>query len=202
MKLTAAQKLIAAIVAFVVVIALAVFLLIVPQFGRMARLDDDIAQAEQDVKDAQSLLAQRQSIKQRSSETEAKLLRLANELPENPELPGFIIDLQDTLNDSGLEFVSMEPSEPEDRDGGFRAISVDIAMKGRWQDIVDVLQRLRRLTRQVRIVSFEVIPVNESAEETQPAGTGPSLEAEMTIEVYSMIPPGSQTTTVPAAPTQ
>lgn len=201
MKLTAAQKLIAAIVVLVVLVALAVFLLIVPQFSKMSRLDADIAQAEQDVSDAQSLLEQRQTIKSRSAETEAQMLRIMNELPETPELPSLIIDLQDTMNESGLEFASMEPSEPEDR-SGFRAIVIDLRMAGSWQDVVDILQRLRRNTRQVRIVSFTAERDDQASAEVTVTTGPPTLTVEMELEVYSMIPPGSTTTTVPAAPTQ
>ncbi|MDP2233670.1 MAG: type 4a pilus biogenesis protein PilO, partial [Actinomycetota bacterium] len=112
MKLNSTQKLIAVIVGAVILAALAVFLIIVPQLSAMGRLDTQIDQSEQDVAAARTLLSQRQQIKLNSSQTETQLLRLANELPESPQLPEFIIELQDTINESGLEFSTLEPTEP------------------------------------------------------------------------------------------
>lgn len=199
MKLTSTQKLIAVIAGVVIVAALVVFLLIVPQFSAMGRLDTQILQAEQDVAAARTLLSQRQQIKMNSAQTETQLLRLANQLPESPELPGFIIELQDALNESGLEFSTLEPEDPVPNTG-YQAIPIAISVNGAWPDIVDLMSRLRRITRQVRIVEFTVDPVAPDAEATATASAAPELDAQITIEIYTIDPTMSQETTVPAAP--
>jgi len=199
MKLTSTQKLIAVIAGVVILIALVVFLLIVPQLSAMSRLETQILQAEQDVAAARTLLSQRQQIKMNSAQTETQLLRLSNELPESPELPGFIIELQDALNESGLEFSTLEPADPVPNTG-YQAIPLTISVKGAWPDIVDLMSRLRRITRQVRIVEFTVDPTAPSAEETVSASAAPQLDAQITIEIYTIDPTMSQETTVPAAP--
>jgi len=199
MKLNSTQKLIAVIVGVVVIAALAVFLLIVPQLSAMGRLDSQIAQSEQDVAAARTLLSQRQQIKMNSAQTETQLLRLANELPESPELPGFIIELQDTLNESGLEFSMLEPSDPVPYTG-YQAIPMTITVKGAWADVVDLMSRLRRVTRQVRIVEFAVDPEPADTETTATVTTAPPLTAEIAIEIYTINPATSQETSAPAAP--
>lgn len=198
MTLTSTQKLIAAIVGVVVLAALAVFLLIVPQFSAMSRLDQQISQAEQDIAAAKTLLGQRQQIKQRSAETEAQLLKIMNELPETPELPAFIIELQDAVNESGLDFESLEPGQVKDPENGFRTISVDITVSGRWQDVVDLLGRLRRVVRQVRIVTITVTPIEESTEGTQTVNAPQRVAAQFNLQIYSLaLNTGAA---VPAAP--
>lgn len=199
MTLTSTQKLIAAIVGVVVLAALAVFLLILPQFSNLSRLDQQISQAEQDIASAKTLLGQRQQIKQRSAETESQLLKIMNELPETPELPAFIIELQDAVNESGLDFASLEPGEVKEPENGYRTISVDITVQGRWQDIVDLLGRLRRIVRQVRIVSLTISPVEESAEETVTANAPQQVTAQFNLQIYSLAT-NSGATAVPAAP--
>jgi len=199
MKLTSTQKLIAVIAGVVILVALVVFLLIVPQLSAMGRLDTQILQAEQDVAAARTLLSQRQQIKMNSAQTETQLLRLSNELPESPELPGFIIELQDALNESGLEFSTLEPEDPVPNTG-YQAIPLTISVKGAWPDIVDLMSRLRRITRQVRIVEFTVDPIAPNAEETATVSAAPELDAQITIEIYTIDPTMSQETTVPAAP--
>ena len=201
MKLTSGQKLIAAIVGVVVLAALAVFLLIVPQFTALSRLADQVSQAEQDIASAQTLLEQRQQIKQRSAETEAQLLKIMNEMPETPELPAFIIELQDAANESGLTLDRLEPGEVEDPANGYRTITLDIGVMGRWQDVVDFLGRLRRVTRQIRIVNFTVTGAEVTETTTETANAPLPVVVEMTLEVYSMAST-TGTATVPAAPTQ
>ena len=201
MKLNSTQKLIAVIVGAVVLAALAVFLLIVPQLTAMGRLDTQIDQSEQDVSAARTLLAQRQQIKLNSAQTETQLLRLANELPESPQLPEFIMELQDTINESGLEFSTLEPSPPV-ANQGYKAIPITITVQGTWQDIVDLMSRLRRITRQVRITEFSVFPgeLDPAAETTTTVSVAIPLRAEIVVEIYTIDPVTSQETTVPAAP--
>lgn len=202
MKLTSSQKLIFAIVAVVVIAALAVFLLVVPQISAMGRLDSEIEQADSDLAAAQTLLDRRQESKSRSAETESRLLRLLNELPESPEMPGLIIELQDAVNESGLEFVSITPQEPEAQEG-YSAVLLEMQLTGRWEDYVDLLQRLRRLTRQVRIVGFEV---NRLVEEDA-ADTTSTVEPEnlvtgiINIEVYTLAEPQAASSGSVPAPT-
>lgn len=199
MKLTSTQKLIAVIAGVVILGALVVFLLIAPQLSAMGRLDTQILQAEQDVAAARTLLSQRQQIKMNSAQTETQLLRLSNEMPESPEMPAFIIELQDALNESGLEFSTLEPQDPVPNTG-YQAIPITISVNGAWQDIVDLMSRLRRITRQVRIVEFTVDPVAPDAEATATASTATELDAQITIEIYTIEPATSQETSAPAAP--
>ncbi|MDP2182443.1 MAG: type 4a pilus biogenesis protein PilO [Actinomycetota bacterium] len=206
MKLTTQQKLIIAILLIVLVAVAAVFLLIVPQFGALGDLDDQIAQAQQDQKDASLLLETRKEKKLRASETDVKLMRLANELPETPELPAMIIELQDVVNESGLEFASLTPGEPTQRPSDaaaepeYWAIPVSLTVRGTWQDTVDVIQRLRRLTRQMRIVNFSTSRY-EPDTDLLPSRT--FVETSIQLEAYSLATKQEgPDKTVPPAPGQ
>ncbi len=197
MNLSSGQKLIAAIVLIVLVAAAVFFLLILPQFSRMSSLDQDISDAEIDIQAAQTLLKQRQQLKAESATTETQLLMLSNMLPEHPEMPGLIIELQDTVNASGLEFVRVAPSDPEPIDFGYTAVLSELVVRGKWQDVVDLLQRLRRITRQLRVVDFEVyqyIPDDANADNLNET----LVEATINIEVYVMPRATDATGTVPA----
>ncbi len=200
MNLSPSQKLIIAIVLIAVVAAAALFLLIVPKFTQMATLDDQIAQAADEIDSARSLLSQRQEVKARSPQTEAQLLALANQLPESPEMPGLIIELQDTVNTSGMEFISIQPGEPEAIEGGYTAIASEMVVIGRWQDCVDLLQRLRRITRQIRILEFRVEVFEDDDPDADATDTDKPTEVQATIvvEVYTMAQSSEASATVPA----
>lgn len=202
MNLSSGQKLIIAVVLIAVVAAAVFFALILPEYQKMASLDDDIAASEAEIDSARAQLEQRQAVKARSPQIEAELLALANELPENPEMPSLIIELQDTVNTSGMEFVSIQPREPEVRDGGYIAIPSEMVAVGTWQDCVDLLQRLRRITRQVRIVEFTTEVYEDPNATEESADTTTEVQVVILIEVYTMTDAADSSTAAPPAPSE
>ncbi|MBE0417361.1 MAG: type 4a pilus biogenesis protein PilO [Coriobacteriia bacterium] len=200
MKLSYRNKLILAGAAAVLLAVLVFVLLVLPQFQRLRTYDDQIAEADRQISQAQSLLAQRQAVKARSAETEAKRIRLANQMPETPELPSLIIELQDTVNEAGLEFASLTPSEPSQAEAGYSEITMAMLVRGTWQDTVDLMQRLPRLTRQVRIVGFSTA-VQQTRDKDEDDDTN-VVETGLTIRVYTMPAEITQPATSPAPDTE
>jgi len=197
MKLSYRNKLLIASAIVVVLAVIAFVLLILPQFGALSDLDSQIADADVGVSQAQALLTQRQSIKARAAETEATRMRLANQMPETPELPSFIVELQDTINAAGLEFASIAPNSPMlVTDEQFTAIDIAITVRGTWQDTVDLLNRFRSLTRQVRVASFSVTRLEPGDEAS--ADTPNRVESAIALQVYTM--PSDIAPPAPATP--
>lgn len=194
MKLSYRNKLILAGAVVVLLAVLVVVLLVLPQFRQLRTYDDQLAEADRQIQQAQTLLAQRQEVKSRSAETEAKRMRLANQMPETPELPSLIIELQDTVNDSGLEFASLTPNEPVVAEPGYSEVELTLLVRGTWQDTVDFMQRLPRLVRQVRVVGYRTA-LQPSRDQEETDGTI-VVETSMTIRVYMM----PSEITPPAAP--
>lgn len=204
MKLAPKQKLLAIVAGLAVVAGLIIAFLIVPQFTRLSSLESDVMNAQSEADAARALLEQRQDIKTRSGETETQRLRLANQLPQSPELPTFIIELQDTINESGLEFSELSPAAPEDSGLGYTTIGLTLTVRGEWRDVVDLTQRLRRVVRQIRIVSFDVSQVPRETQEGTPTPGVPAppqlVTVTMDIEIYSLTPPQPPAPQTPPAP--
>lgn len=188
MKLSPRDQLIIAIVAIVLVTGVAIFMLVVPQFGRLKQLDTDIAKADQEIQQAQALLNRRQGAKSQAAYTQAQLIRLANELPDAPELPSLIIELQDTANESGLEFSRIIPETPK-VDTGYSTLGLALNMRGEWSDIIEFSRRVSRLRRQVRVTSVTLVPVQGAAseEDTTTDEDAPQLvDATLRVEAYML----------------
>ncbi len=196
MKLSYNNQLILVGVMLLVLAGVVVGLLIVPQIRAIAEVDERLAEADVQISQAQALLAQRQSIKARAAETEAKRMRLANQMPEAPELPSLIVELQDNVNAAGLEFASITPAQPSLLEEGYSEILITMLVRGTWADTVDLLQRLPRLTRQVRISTFNVSEYEPPAAEGETPSTENLVQTSMTIRVYTM----PSTIEAPAAP--
>lgn len=194
MKLTTKNKLILmAALVVVVALALAAFL-VYPQFGKIASLDSQIEEAQAQIDQAKVLLEQRQAVKARAAETEAELLRLQNELPESPEIASLIIELQDTANEAGVEFVTLTPDDPV-QVTGYSSVKMKMKTQGIWADTIDFMRRVSKLTRQVRIVGFTAQPIPQTAgSEDDEQG----VEMVADLEVYTLASAQSAGAAAPA----
>lgn len=201
LKLSPRDALIAALVGIVAVAGLVVAFLIVPQFSKVQKLDAEIQQVEGQIQEARLVLERRQGAKEGSAQTQAQLLALANKMPDAPEMPSLIIELQDTANESGLEFVKLAPSLPE-ADQGFTRIPIDLKATGQWEDIIEYVRRLSRLDRQVRLLTVTIEPgASVVSAGTPPANSNSTLEADIKIEAYTLAATNGAAAP-PPAPTQ
>jgi type IV pilus assembly protein PilO len=195
------DQLIVTAIGLVIVLGLVVGFLVVPQFGKLASLDQEIEQAQADVAVQQSLLTQREEMKDRAAETDAKTLKLGNLVPDRPDLPSLIIELQDIAFASGVKLTAITPSDPTTATAGtYMVIPIDMTVQGTWTDTVDYLQRIPRLARGVRTMEFAATVVE--ADDTNDLSPY-SEQTLVKIEAYSL--PSTPTAGAPApapAPTQ
>ncbi|MBN2404714.1 MAG: type 4a pilus biogenesis protein PilO [Coriobacteriia bacterium] len=186
------QMIIAGVLILLVTVAVVAFG-IMPLFQEASDIDTEMAAADTQMQTAEALVQRRLDAKARSAENEVALMQIANQLPESPELPSVIIELQDTANATGLDFVQITPAPLEEsEDGTYQIGSLVVVLHGEWADIIEYTRKIDKLSRGVRTTlgSFERV------EETDEAGLTTSyISAQMTLEVYVM----GSTATAPAA---
>jgi len=184
----------------VLVVVAMIALLIYPSYKKLGELDAQISQAQADVSTAKSLLAQRQAIKDRSAQTDAKWLALANQVPDNPDLPALIIELQDAAFDSGVQLVAVTPGKPASL-GTYASVPMDIEILGTWADTVDYAQRIAKLSRGLRILLMSSAVTDNSTQASRQNAELPDYfeDSRFSIEAY-MIPATSTTSTTTAVP--
>jgi len=197
MKLAARDKLLITIGVIAVVLVLLVVFLVVPQFGKVSDLNSQIDQANSDIASAQSLLEQRQQIKSRAAQTDAELLKLLSAMPGDPELPGFIIELQDLCIESGVWLDAITPAEAIQEEG-FSSVTLRMRTIGSWADTVEFMRRVNGLTRQTRTIEFDTAP-DLAAEHPTPLPDHP-VRTEFQLEVYYIPTSATATGTPPATP--
>lgn len=185
MKLTSMQKMIIAIVAIVALAVLAVVLLIVPRFAELSALDVEAQSAQQSLQQAQALLGQLEQAKARASETQAELLKLGTEVPDSPQLPTLIIEMQDISNASGITLSRIGPQVPVAAAGkGFSEIVLDTTIQGTWADLLDYLRRLNKTTRLLRITDISITPVAAATETTATMQAEQKVNATVKMKAY------------------
>lgn len=186
MKLTFKQKLIAAILAIVVTTALVVAFLIVPQFSQISVLNSQQKEIELKIQTDKNTLAQLEELKNGAATTESKLLQIGTEMPDSPQLPTLIIEMQDIANKSGVTITTFTPAQPvADVGGQYNRIAMSVQIVARWDDLLDYLRRINKMTRLLRITNITANPT-QSAETTASIGEEKTLTVSLGIDAYSM----------------
>jgi type IV pilus assembly protein PilO len=189
MRISATQMMIAAGVLALIVAGAAIFLLVVPQFAQLGDLETRRVAAEQTMSQTQATLAQLEQVKRGASETQAQLIRISNEVPDSPELPTLVLELQNAADSAGLDFQSIKPNTPVDMNIGYKEISIQMKLQGRWADVLDFLRRTQKMTRGVRMVSVELLPASlatGSTATTPTPDTPIDLTTNLSMKVYVM----------------
>ena len=186
-RLSAQTQMILAIVVIVVVAAAFVMLGIVPVFQESAALNDKIAQAEMDLQSARTLVQRRQAAKAEAAANQVELMKLANRVPDSPQLPTVIIQLQDAANAAGLEFAQISPQSVEPGEEvaagevpAFSKVAISVVLRGSWADVIEFTRKLDAMERAIRITASNFANVPESEEQDR------YVEANITLEVYVM----------------
>jgi len=204
-KLTPRNKLILVSVVAGIVVALLFVVLVLPQFAKLSESQKQIEEAEKQAQAASALLDQRREVKNAASVTDATLIQLNNAVPENPELPSLIIELQDVAYSTGVSLRAVVPGTPIQNEGeDYFTIPIDLETWGTWSDSLDFLQQIGGIQRQTRTVEFEALPLEETAANDAGIDLPPYYQVKITtkLEAY-VIAPSTESTTEPApAPVQ
>ena len=122
----------------VVVVAVAwFFLLFKPLTNKLSVAGAQLTQVTQAYDTATSVeLPKLQSYQKTAPQTESDLLRLNKMMPGEAGIPSVIIEIQQTAQQSGLDFVSITPGTP------FAVETMSLTFTGRYYDLEDFLFRL------------------------------------------------------------
>lgn len=201
MKLSPRNTLLVTALGVALVIVALAGVLVVPQFSRISTLDGELAQAEQESESARFLLEQRREVRDRAAVTDAKLMQLSTAFPEDPELTSVIIEMQDLAYDVEVDLRAVEPQTVIiEGDGTYLSVPITIEFLGEWAECVDYLDKLTKLSRQLRVVEFTAVPVDPSDITDIDLDLDTyATQVSATVEVYS-VPKAEMSSSAPPAP--
>lgn len=161
--------------------------------AQLAQLDSEVARLEE--------------IQSRAPEIERELLELSRRVPEQPEIPTLVVQVQEIAEEAGVTQLLVQPEDPtEPEDGGdYTVVPVTMSFEGTYDQLQDFLLRLRNLTRLVTVetIVYEVAEEEEGeegedGEAQQSPGEDRTLQIEVGAEVYAQ--PGEGGIQTNAAP--
>jgi len=173
------------VVGFLVVAAGGWFLLIGPQRSKAADLDHQIADTQSAIDAAQALTLE---AKKGAKIRVADLYRLTKAMPDQVDMPGILLELNQVASDSGITFEQITPSTTATPISGYLAVPITVEFQGNFYDLSDFLYRLRNLVdiRQGTLdASGRLFAIDEVdfAEAPPPPGF-PEIRAHLVIDAF------------------
>jgi type II secretory pathway pseudopilin PulG len=118
------------------------FMLIRPQHAKASNLDHQIADTNSAIDAARALTLE---AKKGAQIRVADLYRLTKAMPDQVDMAGILLELNQVAEDSGITFEQITPSATATPISGYLAIPITVEFQGNFYDLSDFLYRLRNL---------------------------------------------------------
>lgn len=177
------------------------FVLIGPQRSKATELDTQIADTNNAISAAHALTLE---AKKGALIRVADLFRLTKAMPDQTDMPGILLQLNQVAEDSGISFEQITPATTAIPISGYLAIPITVEFQGNFYDLSDFLYRLRNLV-DVRRGALDAtgrlfaIDSIEFAEAPPPPGF-PEIRAHLVIDAFVFGTGTAPTVPGPAAP--
>lgn len=197
-----AVALLVAVLASVVILAACYFLLVGPRKGAIDKKQKEVEAVDQKIQAEKATYKELLNIKNRSAEYEAKLAYLQSIIPQEPELPSLIRNLQaaaDPGSGAGLPWLSFSPGEVGAGEGGatYSSYTFSMTVGGFYDEVVDLIYRMERFPRAVVINSVNITASTGFLQRTFSPNIG-VVQAELTAKTFTFAAPAGAA--APAAP--
>ena len=178
--------------------------LVAPKHAASAELDAQIAETGVLVAQAR---AQSNGASQPPKIAVADIFRLAKAMPSKVDMPGILLELSQTADETGISFDSITPSAPI-ANTGYVTVPVTLVFSGNFYELSDFLFRLRtlvsvhdrRLQATGRLFSVERVSFAESPE------SFPDIQATLGLNAFvygtdaaAGVPAAATTTPAPSS---
>jgi type IV pilus assembly PilO-like protein len=158
------------------------FLVISPKKSEAVRLDEQIAATSVELQAARAANAAQNDAQPIAV---ADIFRLAKAMPNNPDMPGILLELSRVAEETGIHFTSIVP-QSAGVVGSYQSMPIDVSFDGSFYALSDFLFRLRTLVSvrrgelhaAGRLFSVERVDFSEGS-------TGfPTLTAALKLQAY------------------
>lgn len=154
-QLPLSQKVLLAVIGFVLLGAALGYLLLMPLWTESKLLKEDIEKEKIKLVQIQQTKAQIARFKQELAEMDARYKQIQIMLPEAKEIPRLLKNVSNLGQQQGLEFLLFKP-EKENNKEFVAEIPVTLHLKGPYHQIGVFFDRIRRLPRMVNIKQLEM----------------------------------------------
>jgi hypothetical protein len=161
------------------------FLVLGPQRSKAADVDKQIADTNSAIDAARALTVE---AKKGAQIRVADLYRLTKAMPDQTDMAGIILELNQVAEDSGITFENISPSTTATPISGYLAIPITVEFQGNFYDLSDFLYRLRNLVdvrRGTLDATGRLFAIDEvDFAEAPPPPDFPQIRAHLVIDAF------------------
>ena len=161
---------------FLLVIGLFVWLLYIPKYKNISKLETDLQSLRTQLRKAKADARDLKKFQDKMKKAEARFRKAKKSLPEKEEIPSLLSSISQSGQDSGLEFLLFQP-KGERRKDFYAEIPVNIKVTGRFHNVALFFDKVARLPRVVNIQNIRL----------KPSKGGKSLTTSCTAVTYKFI---------------
>jgi type IV pilus assembly protein PilO len=190
------------------------FLLLGPLLNNLDERAQERSDKEAQLANLQQDVAQLEGVRRNAPELERQLLEYSKRIPEEPEIPTLVVQIEEIARASGVTQLSIVPGSPGSPPGGgnYSVLPITMTFEGTYEELQEFTRRVDNLVRLVTIndVTYCRVPIldtehsclieaDEAAETTVDQGVEALLQVQLEADVYfqpSDVPAG----TAPVAP--
>lgn len=166
----------------VVILAAYWFLLLSPLRGKIADTNSQIASEQTKLAENQARLAQMEQTRAEGKQNQGRLIELSKMVPQTPELPSLLLQIQDLATEAGIDFLTITPEQPTDL-GSFLVINLTLEMEGRYFDVNDFLYRAEQMAAGPgRILAPKQVELSLAG--TPESTASPKLKVNITLQAF------------------
>jgi type IV pilus assembly protein PilO len=174
------------VLGIVLLIVIYYFLLLSPLLQRLDEQaqareakQDQLAQVQQEVNELEE-------VRQNSPDIERQLLELSKRIPAQPQIPTFVVQVQEIADASGVTQLSVdpEPSLAPEGGGDYRVVPVTMQFNATYDEMQDFLLRTRNLARLVTVTNVSYTRAGTANEATT---LSPSVETLLDVEIQANV---------------
>ncbi len=156
MRLDPKYWIIIAVVLAVVVLALGVFLFVMPEKNKLSKYDEDINAAKDAKVKAEARKAQLDSYEKDPEQFQRQIAAIKEKIPEKVDLADLVQELDYAAEKAGLDFFSFIPEPPFLTTDNFYVVTMETQFYGRYFNLVEFFNHVERLPRSIKAVNLQV----------------------------------------------
>jgi Tfp pilus assembly protein PilO len=159
------------------------FVLVQPQRSQANELDKKIAATQAKIEARRRAIAEAQQ--QAPPIRVADVFRLTKAMPEQEDIAGVLLELNQIAKDAGITFESISPQRPVPL-VGYQALPINVVFNGDFYSLSDFLYRLRTLVavRRTELHASGRVYAVDSIEFTESPRKFPYLQATLTVDAF------------------
>ena len=172
------------------------FLILSPLLNNLDERAQERDDKEAQLANLQQEVAQLEAIRREAPEIQRQLLELSKRIPEQPEIPTLVVQLEEIADASGVTQLRIVPGTPEtpERGGDFQVIPITMSFDGTYEQMQDFLLRTRNLARLVSVRSVTFCSPERVSEEVLgevdvqcPEDAGATVETETIVGIEEVL---------------